>query len=64
MVPGDPGLLGGVLIVSTPSEDPEARQREIRSCNQGTEEGKPDMLLTTTTKMSTMTITMKMSDDV
>ncbi|KAK7092819.1 uncharacterized protein [Littorina saxatilis] len=34
---------GGVLIVSTPSEDPEMKQKGVRSCNQGTEEGMLNM---------------------
>ena len=35
--------LGGVLIVSTPSEDPDMKQRGVRHCNQGTEEGMLNM---------------------
>ncbi|KAK7482478.1 hypothetical protein BaRGS_00026295 [Batillaria attramentaria] len=34
---------GGVLIVSTPSEDPEMKQQGVRHCNQGTEEGMLNM---------------------
>ncbi|KAK7482477.1 hypothetical protein BaRGS_00026294, partial [Batillaria attramentaria] len=34
---------GGVLIVSTPSEDPEMKQQGVRHCNQGFEEGMLNM---------------------
>ncbi|XP_076472289.1 uncharacterized protein LOC143301784 [Babylonia areolata] len=34
---------GGVLVVSTPAEDPEMRLKGVRHCNQGTEEGMLNM---------------------
>ena len=36
-------VAGGVLVVSTPSEDPEMRQKGVRHCNQGIQEGMLNM---------------------
>ena len=36
-------LTGGVLVVSTPAEDPEMRQKGVRHSNQGFEEGMLNM---------------------